>query len=38
MDERQRHEFGEAAGALLQVANADQMPGPVPGLVDVSVT
>src|SRR3546814_13982122 len=29
MNERQRHEFGEAAGFFLQCTNTQQMPGPV---------
>ena len=34
--ERQRHELGEAAGALLQLAHAQQVPRPVPVAVDVA--
>ena len=34
--ERQRHELGEAAGALLQRAHAQQVPRPVPVAVDVA--
>ena len=36
MHERQRHELGEAAGALLQVAHTQQMARPVPVAVDVA--
>ena len=32
----QRHELGEAAGARLQFAHAQQMPRPVPVAVDVA--
>ena len=37
VNEGQRHELREAASALLQVAHANQVAGPVLGLVDVAV-
>src|SRR3546814_7067757 len=36
MNERQRHEFGEAAGFFLQCTNTQQMPGPVAVLIDMA--
>src|SRR3546814_428990 len=36
MNERQRHEFGEAAGFFLQYTNTQQMPGPVAVLIDMA--
>ena len=36
MHEGQRHEFGEAAGALLQCAQAQQMPGPMHRTLDMA--
>ena len=34
--ERQRHELGEAAGRGLQLADAQQVPCPVAGMIDVA--
>ena len=37
VDEAQRYELGEAAGALLDVADQREVAGYVPGLLDVAV-